>query len=72
LKAVIGQLEQRTTNSKHINKLLGAFCCTHGPEATAYASGHDNYVISFICHFIHNIILPQNYIISLKYTNDID
>ena len=50
-KTIDGQLDERTSTTQHINKLLGHLRAAHRPKATAYASGHNDHMV---IHWIHN------------------
>ena len=50
-KTIDGQLNERTSATQHINKLLGHLRAAHRPKATAYASGHNDHMV---IHWIHN------------------
>lgn len=42
LQSIYCQLNEGTADSHHINELLWVIGGWHGPEAAAYATGHDN------------------------------
>ena len=54
-EAVDGELDEGTSHAHDIDELLGVVGDGHGPEATANAAGHDDYL--YIVVIVHKAYL---------------